>query len=442
MTLVTVIVLGVGSMMVFSERRLLVQDMRHHHDQTVQRLANVCAESYLQNDFILLNYLGTLQQERGFLGAAFINAEGIVRVHSDPKQLGRSVGDMMGDYTGEILDLSAPVTASGKPVGSARLFLSQTEIDSILRQSLKVTLKRIGIILLIALILGFLAAFLLARMMVRPIQRIVQAMRAVSHGRREPFAFPHRQDELGWMAQELNVTIKKLKEVDEMKQDFAAGITHDLKSPLNVIRTIQSMLLKSQDQFSKNRIQDYYLTIQNNANRLMELIEDLLTTARIETGGEQTENRLFDIRSVIEEAAQQIRPLAEEKKIRFRVSAPDKPVYVWADKDNVFQILSNLISNALKYTERGSVDLRVQDGTPHVEVRVIDTGSGIPDKDKQSIFKKFQRSPSNQNKAKGTGLGLYIVKGLVEAQRGTVAVADNPKGGTIFTFTLPKTEKI
>jgi len=437
LSLLTVSIGMVSAIPVLTQQRVLKKEIRQHHFQLLEGLARVSEESLYESNLVFSNFVETLRKERGFREAFFVDRNDIIRFHSDEQRI-----DMPLKNHDPNNDFVAPILFTGKPVGFAHLVISQESINQFLKESLHENLKRVGLTTLVVLAFAWGAAIIFARRMVKPIEHIIRGMKRVSKGRLEPIHFPPRKDELGWMGREINLTIDKLKELDEMKQDFVAGVTHDLKSPLKGIQSLHAWLLKHQGEYSANELKDSLLMLQNNTNRLNNLINDLLTTAKIESGGETIEGRLFDLRKPLEEVAEIFKMVSKEKEVSLTIESSPKPIYVWADREKVVQITSNLVSNALKYTDEGSVTLKTGTHKDFVSIQVKDTGSGIPKEDRVKIFDKFYRSRSNAKLAKGTGLGLFISKGFVQAHHGTMMVIPNGKKGTVIEFTLPKSEDV
>lgn len=433
--LVGLVVLGSGALHIYFEQHMIKSELATHHQALAGRLAKVCEESLYQDDLVLVNYFQTLEKERAFAGAAFVDGQGIVKLHSDETKMGRRIDALPQK---DLRGIVTPIFFAEEQVGEAHIWFDVRIIQNHLRASLVQSLKRIGVVMLLSLALGLLGAFLLAKTMVGPIQKIVSGMQAISEGRRDPISFEKRRDELGWMAHELNTTINKLKEVDEMKRDFVAGVTHDLKSPLVALKSYIVMMLKGLYGEVPPPQRDVLVTMQNNSARLMQSIDDVLTTSRIEAKKPDLVLSSFDIREVEKEVVTLYRPLFQEKKIAFKAELPPKEAIVWADKEQTFHILSNLVSNAYKFTSQGSVTISVQTRSKDVRISVADTGLGIPEEDRALIFDKFYRIKSKTRKSKGTGLGLYIVKGLLEEQGGSISVEPKPGGGSVFSFTLPQ----
>ncbi len=434
MSLITLIVVGIGALTLYSERRLLLKSLDAHHQEAIKRLVKVCEESaFYQDDLLLLNYLRTLQSEGGFKAAYFTNTNNFIRVHSDPSKSARQA-EAAGPND---LVFQKPVTYERRAIGNAVIVLDKTIIDAQIRQSHLQTLKQMGLIMLAALFIGFIGSLILARTMVKPIQALVQGMHGVSEGKLEPLNLKPRRDELGWLGDELNVTIGKLKELDDMKQNFFSRITHELRSPLIAIDGLVSMILKGMYGETSTKIKELLLSAQNNSARLKRLVDDLLTAARLEAKREEVDPVEFDLKTLINDVHTLYTPLAQEKGLTFTKRIPLAPLHVWAEEEKVQHIMTNLLSNAFKFTKTGDITIEAQEKPKHVQILIADTGMGIPKDEQGKVFDKFFRTSASK-KIKGTGLGLTIVKDLVEIQGGTITVAARSGGGTIFSFTLPK----
>lgn len=435
-TLVTVAILALGSFMVIMERKLLTTEMKKSQDQLVQRFARVCEESLYQNDLAIFNYLKVLKSERGFLAAYFVDADNTIYVHSNTDLIGKAASPQNTDEG--VLKINTPVSYSGEQVGTVFIDLSKEQLDQFLNQSALQSLKRISLVVLLALLVSFLGAYILAQTMVNPIQKIVHGMRKVSQGKLDPVEVSERSDELGWLGNELNQTIHKLGELEEMKRDFVSGVTHELRSPLAAIDSLTNLLITNADIGSVEDRQNSLISVNNNAKRLMKFVDDLLTTARIESHKMDVELRRFDINIPIEEIKVLYQPLASEKGIKLLTEIPKEKIYVQADRDKVLHILTNLVSNAFKFTPAGEVTIKVVPNGKNVKVKVQDSGVGISPADQKQLFNKFYRSRTHAKKIKGTGLGLFITKNLVELNGGDIGVRSSLGSGTEFSFTLPK----
>ncbi len=232
--------------------------------------------------------------------------------------------------------------------------------------------------------------------------------------------------------------ITAFKQLDQMKSDFVNMVAHELRSPLVSIRQINSVLLEGLAGPLKEKQQDFVDRGKKKIDALLELINDLLDVAKIEAGQYVQRRIPTDIGKIIEETVSLMRPRAEEQGITLTHSCRDlKPVQ--ADPKNMEEIFNNLISNAINYSpEGGHVTVTAQGLGEYMEIKVQDTGVGIPPEELSKIFDKFYRVKSPKTRQViGTGLGLAIVKGIVEAHQGTVDVESTVDKGTTFRVLLP-----
>jgi len=408
LTLVVLVVAGVATMTIFSERQLLLEERENHHRQLVKQLAKVCEESLLQQDeLILFNYFKTLKAERGFLEASFVDRKNMIRNHSDPVRIGSLFNSPLEKevqntknvfaqrYTGpsevEIRDFASPVDFGSKRAGVVRLLFDQSVINSFVKQSLKKTLQRVSFISLIALLIGLVGALWLSKTMVHPIRTVVTGMRDIADGHLEPLPESTSQDELGWMTRELNITINKLKELDEMKREFTAAVTHELRSPLTAIERFSSLLLKGSYGPLTTEQKESLMTVKNNTIRLSQFVDDLLTTAKLEAKRIDLFYEKFDMREVVQDIFKLYQPVAIEKGLALKIELPKGPIWLTSDKGKVSEILSNLVSNAHKFTPQGAVMILANETQKSVQVVVSDTGPGIPKEEQEKIFDKFYR---------------------------------------------------
>ena len=234
--------------------------------------------------------------------------------------------------------------------------------------------------------------------------------------------------------------ITREKEISQMKNDFVSHVSHELKTPLASITAYSEMLLdgEADDEQTRN---EFCSVIQNQAQRLNRLIEDILNTSRIESGLIKVEKRPVSLTILIEEQLQMIKSYAEEKNIEITGQKPIVFDQVYADKDMISQVIVNLLSNAVKYTPSGGsikIETEVDEIASLARVSVTDTGVGIPENEIEHIFEKFYRVGANEAHAKGTGLGLNLVKQIVETvHNGRVFVRSEQGVGSTFGFELP-----
>ncbi len=234
--------------------------------------------------------------------------------------------------------------------------------------------------------------------------------------------------------------ITREKEVSQMKNDFVSHVSHELKTPLASITAYSEMLSDGEADDEQTR-KEFYQVIQSQAQRLNRLIEDILNVSRIESGLIKVQKEPVSLTILIEQQMQMIKGFAEEKGITVTGQKPIVYDQVLADKDMISQVIVNLLSNAVKYTPPGGtvrIETEVNETEEVVRVTVTDTGVGIPTDEIAHVFDKFYRVRANNKQAKGTGLGLNLVKQIVEkVHDGRVFVTSQVGVGSTFGFELP-----
>jgi len=239
----------------------------------------------------------------------------------------------------------------------------------------------------------------------------------------------------------------KVKEAARMKNDFVSHVSHELKTPLASICAYSEMLVDGEAN-NEQMQKEFYAVIQSQAQRLSRLIEDILNISRIESGLIKVNKKAISLALMIKEQVNMIQSYAEEKHIQ--IIAPELIVYdqIYGDEDMIAQVIVNLLGNAVKYTpENGKIEvgIEVDEGAGIARVTIADTGVGIPEKDIPYVFDKFYRVAENKKQAKGTGLGLNLVKEIVEGVHGGKIFVRSEVGvGSTFGFELPlaKGEKV
>jgi two-component system phosphate regulon sensor histidine kinase PhoR len=229
------------------------------------------------------------------------------------------------------------------------------------------------------------------------------------------------------------------KEVSEMKDDFVSMVSHELRTPLASIRAYVEMLLDGEAS-DRSTQQEFYEVIANETARLSRLIDDILNLARIESGTTRVNKQPQSLTVILKDAIDVIAPQAKKKQITVHEKLTPVFYQTPADRDMLYQAVLNLLSNAVKYTPEGgsvTVETAVNESQKRVSARICDTGVGIPPKDLPFVFDKFYRAEANNRMAPGTGLGLSLVKHIVETvHHGRIFVESQMGKGTCFGFEL------
>ncbi len=241
----------------------------------------------------------------------------------------------------------------------------------------------------------------------------------------------------------LNEANAKLREISEMKEEFLALTTHDLRSPLAVISGVISFFTSGRLGELSGEQKNMVAMMERNAQSLIELVNDLLDASKLEAGSMRLDPTSIDLRGLINELHETIEPLAREKNITLKEELPPRLPPIEADRAKLRRIIVNLLSNAIKFTQHGgTVTVTAERIGNYLRVAVADTGVGIAPEDVARLFDKYEQARSRATRGeKGTGLGLYIIRQLVELHGGEIHVQSEPGKGSTFTFTLPIARK-
>lgn len=247
------------------------------------------------------------------------------------------------------------------------------------------------------------------------------------------------------LEKELKRTTLAAQEASKAKSEFLANTSHEIRTPLNAITGFAGILLKlfKQDRVDKN-FEEYLNIIIKSGNTLTEVINNVLDLSKIESGKMEVNKIPFDLQVVVKGAFCIFKHVALEKKIDFQYSIESQvKTFILSDRVKLNQILTNLLGNAIKFTDSGSIDLKVEKSNESILFTVEDTGIGIPSDRLKTIFTPFEQIDSSLiRKYEGTGLGLAISKKMVEVLGGEIWVNSIEGEGTSFFFTIPYDEQL
>ena len=232
--------------------------------------------------------------------------------------------------------------------------------------------------------------------------------------------------------------VTHLRRLENLRKDFVANVSHELKTPLNALRAALETLLDGALDDPKHA-RDFLQTAQDQTERLQRLIEDLLTLSRLEHPNAPQTPATCSLQEVCQRVLKALEPIAKEETITLAAQFPNTPLAVPMNADELTQVLFNLLDNAIKFNRPGGrVTIRGDQEDGKIVIEVEDTGVGIPLEDQPRVFERFYRVDKARTRDRGgTGLGLAIVKHLIENRGGTVTVASAPDKGTTFTLQLP-----
>jgi len=231
---------------------------------------------------------------------------------------------------------------------------------------------------------------------------------------------------------------QELEKISRVKSQFLANVTHELRSPVNAIIGLAELLRMAAEKDSIEEIKERLSFMISSATNLRAIITNILDLSKIEAGKMEVTSRKFAVLPLLSEIAETTRILVGHKPVAVEVSAPSLPVMIATDPIKLRQIVTNLASNAAKFTESGKITITLAIAGSRMEITVSDTGIGIKEEDLDKLFTAFSQIEDVKTKLhQGTGLGLAISKNLAELIGGSISVASAFGKGTAFTVSLP-----
>lgn len=289
----------------------------------------------------------------------------------------------------------------------------------------------------ISLIISFFLVYILSKKITSPLKQMTETAKKISSGNWKTRLSFEGNDEITVLADSFNQMLDNLENLEKMRRDFIANISHELRTPMTSINGFIEGILDGTIPEDK---QGYYLNIvKEEVKRLQRLVSDMLDIAKMESGESKVNITKFNLCEVIRLSVIQLQKFIEDKNINFRANFEQESMYVHADRDAIQRVLINLIHNAIKFTPyEGDISVSVRNVKGKAEINVTDSGEGIPNEDIHFVFDRFHKADKSRGKDKtSVGLGLYIVKNILKAHNEDITVQSEYGKGTTFTFSLP-----
>jgi len=332
---------------------------------------------------------------------------------------------------GQKMCRAIPIKLNSRIIGAVKLTVSLQEFDSLFA----VMRKYFVLTFLFSLFIAVLAALFFIRTLLKPLSRIRDTAVKIARGDLDSRVDYDSSDELGDLSKTINFMAEELKKLEQARSGFLGNISHELKTPLTIIKGFVITLLGSPG-IPKEWEHSLEL-INRETDRLTRLVNELLELTRLRTGRVNFQFTRTNLREILVNVYTGLVPKAEHAGLSLYLNIPPTLPAIWADADRIKEVCINLIDNALKYcTSGGRVEVEAIEKPETVEVYVRDNGPGIASEEIPYLFERFFRAGSPQ-KAKGTGLGLAIVKEIVEAHKGIITVSSTVGQGSTFTIILP-----
>jgi len=328
------------------------------------------------------------------------------------------------------------------------LILSEKSMSSKIEASEEIgsqTLRVVAVITILSVILGILIAYFNSRTINRPLIHLIQGTKEIARGKFDEHITIGSPPEIHELANAFNHMCDRLKELDEMKADLIAHISHEFRTPLAVMREAVSLHRECLHTGPIEKQQKLLSIIEEESERLILSVKKVLDLSRMEAGMDTCQIEKNSMSQLIEASVVKIRPIAERRNIALVKSLDENLPAAAMDMEKIGQVLDNLLDNAIKFTPKGgktSIRATLRNGMgsenpakvpqDFIEVAVEDTGIGIPEESIDNIFDKF-----NKLHEKGTGLGLYIARQIIRAHGGEIWVKSENNSGSTFFFTVP-----
>tara|TARA_Y100000782_G_scaffold115365_1_gene157309 strand:+ start:8027 stop:9499 length:1473 start_codon:yes stop_codon:yes gene_type:complete len=341
------------------------------------------------------------------------------------------------------------VKENGQLLGYVYLVLASEEYEHVSGTLWGSYMLQIGTrTFLVTLIAAFVIGLLLIAFLTRNLRKIQKTVRRFEEGHYEERIPVSGSGELSELAHTFNhmadtilENIDQLKEVDKLRRDLIANVSHDLRSPMSVIHGYIETLILKEGNLSEAERKKYLDIILQSSNQLKKLVADLFELSRLEAKQIKLQAEPFCINELLQDTVLQYELTAQQKKLEVELDFSEKLPRVEGDIALIGRVIQNLLDNALKYTpEHGTIKISAQQVKKSVEIEIINTGEGIPQEDLPNIFNRYFMANQKENGQSSSGLGLAIVKKILDMHHSVIEVRSVLHQETRFTFRLPVTE--
>ncbi len=444
---------------------LLVDQKINSSTEIANTLAATALPDLLTNDFVDLQDStdGVVarddRQEIVYVGV--YDTAGKLLVHSS-----RQAGKQTPAESADMIKTSVPLSINGRNFGRVDMYVSLSRIKS---NVLAVVLSLAGLLLLVIVASAAATAFVAMRMIVKPVRNLAASAKQISEGNLD-FKIPVKsEDELGELSQDFNhmaqilkerqselrvayeklernykairEAYKELRELDHMKSGFIAVVSHELKTPLSLIKGYIETILAGNLGKANARQREKLALVMNSVDRLSDIVDKSLDFSIIERGSLVIEQQNLALSKVLDAVVDEFALEASERELDLEKDISDGLPHLAGDEIRLHQVFHNLVANAIDFTSAGgTVRVHAYFDAEHRQdiVEISDTGSGIPKKELRYLFTPFYQveSPTTR-KHPGMGLGLAVAKGIVEGHGGTITVSSRVGKGSIFSIALP-----
>lgn len=330
----------------------------------------------------------------------------------------------------EVVYAALPLKYNDKISGVIMVFSPFTEVNKLLKEAILTIIT----VVIIVVMIGTLAILRVSINISDPIKEISDYAKQIGKGQNVPDIEIETGDEIQMLADSFNEMKKEILATEQMRKEIVANVSHELRTPLtSIIGFIKGIL----DGVIPKEEEDKYLSIAyEEANRLKELTKDIVDVAKLESGNMKLNKENFILNDLVHDVYIELADMVKEKNLDFILEEKDKDILINADKARIRQVLINILNNSVKFTDKGSITLIVEKANEKAKITVKDTGIGIQ-KDKIAyLFNKFYTANDYGSATSGAGLGLNIVKTIIDMHKGEVNIESEVNKGTTVTVVL------
>ena len=330
----------------------------------------------------------------------------------------------------EVVYAAIPLKYEDKISGVIMVFTPFTEINNLLKEAILTIIT----VVVIVILMGTLAILRVSINISDPIKEISEYAKQIGKGHNVPDIELDTGDEIQMLADSFNEMKKEILDTEQMRKEIVANVSHELRTPLtSIIGFIKGIL---DGVITKDEEEKYLSIAYEEANRLKELTKDIVDVAKLESGNMKLNKETFVLNNLVHDVYIELEDMVREKNLDFILEEKDKDIEINADKSRIRQVLINILNNSVKFTDKGEIVLTIEKLDGKAKITVKDTGIGIQ-KDKISyLFNKFYTANDYGNATSGAGLGLNIVKTIIDMHNGKVNIESEVNKGTTVTVIL------
>ncbi|QZY54894.1 sensor histidine kinase [Crassaminicella profunda] len=333
-----------------------------------------------------------------------------------------------------LLVVKVPIEKNNAIVGNIIL----TSALAPIQETSSILKKQLSIITWISLLIGSLLALLFAKHFAKPILKITKTSKEISKGNFNVRVDLDSKDEIGILGDTINDLAFQLGKIENFRREFIANVSHELKTPISLIRAYAELVMDV-DADKKTRNENLQVIV-DESSRLNTMVEDILTLSKMEAGFSELNCSLFPIAELIYKVIGKLDFFASQKNIKLLIEIDDQNTHIYADEAKIYQVFFNLINNAITHSyENSQILIKVTTTKNHTKIEIIDHGQGIPKEDLPYIWDRFYKvDKSRKRDTSGTGLGMSIVKNILEAHNFSYGIKSKIHEGTTVWFEMNK----